>query len=90
MTSHPTSTRTGPKLGRAHQLARLRWAPLVATGTITCRRCGHPIRPGQAWDLGHPADAPRALGNPNHDLAPEHRTCNRAGLLLDNEPTFTW
>ncbi|MBS45307.1 MAG: hypothetical protein CMH83_19485 [Nocardioides sp.] len=65
-----------------HQTARSAWAPIVATGTVECRRgpaCRAPallIAPDDEWDLGDPdaaCDAPRA---------PEHRQCNRA--------TATW
>lgn len=54
-----------------HTLARAEWAPLVATGTVDCRRCGHRIPATAPWDLGHPdADCPKPR-------APEHRRCNR-------------
>lgn len=61
-----------------HRAERAAWAPLVAAGTVACRRgdqCLEPellIRPGEPWDLGHPdavCDRP---------TAPEHRRCNRA------------
>lgn len=55
---------------------RARWAPLVASGSVCCRRCGLPIAPGSPWDLGHAVD--RALGGSDHDVAPEHARCNRS------------
>jgi hypothetical protein len=36
-----------------HQRLRARLAPIVATDTVTCARCGRLIGPGQPWDLGH-------------------------------------
>ena len=56
---------------RHHDRQRAQWAPLVATGTIPCARCGRPIPPGQPWDLGHSDDRTTWTG-------PEHATCNRA------------
>lgn len=41
--------------------------------------------------MGHPIDAPYAAGN--HDLStrrPEHMSCNRAGIVIDQQPTFGW
>ena len=56
----------------AHQRERARWWRCMAAGeTITCPRCGHPILPGQRWDLGH-NDARDAW------TGPEHAHCNRA------------
>jgi hypothetical protein len=69
---------------------RAHWSRLIATTTVICRRCHQQIRPGQPWDLGHPADAPYANGNRDHDLAPEHRHCNRAGIVTDQPQTFGW
>jgi hypothetical protein len=73
-------------------MALRRWWLDVMTraGSVTCRRCGQPIRPGDAWDLGHPPDKPYAKGNKTEGLAPEHRQCNRTGYVggPDTEPTF--
>lgn len=64
----------------AHVAEREHWAPIVATGTVTCRRApfglcladNPTIAPDEPWDLGHPdAECPAAK-------APEHRGCNRA------------
>lgn len=58
--------------GAQHQAQRAALAPLVATGTVACWRCGHLIQPSQAWDLGHD----------DHDRTKyrgaEHQGCNRA------------
>jgi hypothetical protein len=60
--------------GQSHYDLRKVWKPRVATGLIRCAnpRCGRPILPGEAWDLGHD----------EHDRSkyrgPEHRRCNRA------------
>ena len=56
--------------GQQHQLLRAEWAPVVATGTVTCARCGLLIPVGAEWDLGHLDDRSGYQG-------PEHRTCNR-------------
>lgn len=53
-----------------HDRERARWAPLVARGTTTCRKCGLQIRAGEAWDLGHTDDRTTWTG-------PEHARCNR-------------
>lgn len=37
---------------------------------VPCWRCGGPITPGMAYDVGH---LPGAEGNAPHELAPEHR-----------------
>ncbi len=51
---------------------RARLAPIVATGTARCARCGEFIGPGEHWDLGHDdLDPARYAG-------PEHRRCNRS------------
>lgn len=71
--------------GYAHQQDRAAWAPLVATGTVRCRRrdqCTASnlfIQPNEAWDLGHPdaeCDAPKA---------PEHLGCNRATSRISRD-----
>lgn len=58
--------------GWKHQQERAEWAPEVAAGRVTCWRCGEPILPNEAWDLGH-ADEDRSITR-----GPEHaRRCNR-------------
>jgi hypothetical protein len=58
--------------GFCHQQLRARLAPQVATGDVDCARCGLPILPAEARDLGHD----------DHDRSrwsgPEHQRCNRA------------
>lgn len=69
-TPRATTTRRG--YGAKHQQERERWRPKVESGHVTCWRCGHPINPGQRWDLGHhDHDRTRYQG-------PEHARCNRA------------
>lgn len=67
-----------PSYQRDHDLEREAWAPVVATGTVECRRGDRCLKdellisPDEPWDLGHPdayCDAPKG---------PEHRRCNRA------------
>lgn len=58
--------------GAGHQALRRRWAPEVATGEVTCARCGRLIDPDEPWDLGHD-DEDRSIYT-----GPEHRPCNRA------------
>lgn len=65
-----TTTQRG--YGAAHQRERRSWQPLVDAGMVTCWRCGQPIAPGTAWDLGH-LDDRSGYGGPEHA-----RTCNRA------------
>lgn len=78
-----------PHYRHQHQRERAAWAPLVATGTITCtgqQGCGKPIQPDQPWDLGHTIDA--ALGGTNAPKIPQHATCNRrAGGQLSHQLT---
>lgn len=57
--------------GRRATRARARLAPLVASGRAVCRRCGEPIKPGQAWDVGHVLDIGRG-GSLDGPVAPEH------------------
>lgn len=55
---------------------RRQWAPRVATGRIACTLCGEPIKPGDAWDVGH--IIPISLGGDVAGLTePQHATCNR-------------
>jgi hypothetical protein len=59
--------------GPAHKALRERLAPVVATGTVECARCGDVIEPGTAWQLDHNDDGRGYRG-------PSHATCNaRAG-----------
>ena len=57
--------------GASHKRLREAWAHLVSAGGVVCARCGRPIAPGSAWDLGH-HDKDR-----NIYTGPEHARCNR-------------
>lgn len=56
--------------GGKHQAERDKWRPRVNRGEVNCARCGQPIEPGRAWDLGHTDDRKGYTG-------PEHTRCNR-------------
>lgn len=53
---------------RTHVVERARWADTVATGTVSCSRCGERIARGQAWDIDR-----RPWG-----YRPSHAHCNRS------------
>lgn len=59
--------------GANHQALRRAFIPEIQAGTMNCWRCGQPIQPDEAWDLGHhDEDRTKYMG-------PEHaRRCNRA------------
>lgn len=63
-------TRQARGYDRHHDTLRARYAPIVATGQVTCWRCHQLITTDQAWDLGHHDDRSHA--------GPEHAGCNRA------------
>ncbi len=84
---------TAPRPGTPRRIMATRraWATIINTGTIECRRCHRIIRPGDKWELGHPPDNPYANGNQDQDLKPEHRHCNRTGIVKPKpDPTFGW
>lgn len=64
--------------GADHQAERREWVPIVATGTVQCRRApfglcvadAPTIAPFDEWHLGHPDAACPA------PKAPEHMVCN--------------
>jgi len=60
----------GRGYGWSHQLERARWAAAVASGEVTCSRCGSPIGPDQEWHLDHHDD--RSLGY----RGASHAICN--------------
>ena len=64
-------TRQARDYDRRHDALRKQWAPIVATGTVKCARCGQVIKAGARWDLDHD----------DHDrtkyLGPSHASCNR-------------
>ena len=53
-----------------HKRLRATFAPRVAAGAVDCARCRRPIKPGEAWDLGH------VDGDPTRYAGPKHRRCN--------------
>jgi hypothetical protein len=59
--------------GARHRELRRTLTAQVATGTVSCARCGEAILSGEEWDLGHVDDA-----GPTAYAGPEHRRCNRA------------
>jgi hypothetical protein len=65
-----TTTERG--YGPDHRALREQYRPLVEAGMVRCWRCGEPINPGDAWDLGHD-DLDRSVYR-----GPEHRAHNRA------------
>lgn len=74
-------TKAAPRVrgyDQAHRLMRAQVAHVVEAGRAVCARCGKPIVPGSAWDLGHSDDRRSWTG-------PEHASCNRAaGARLGN------
>lgn len=68
-----------PRYQRAHRRLRAQWAPQVATGGVTCWRCGHPIGAREPWDLGHDDD-------PTYYRGPEHAACNRGAARRAPDP----
>ena len=57
--------------GADHQRVRADWQLVVDAGAAECSRCGDPITPGDAWDLGHNEDRTGYNG-------PECVKCNRS------------
>ena len=69
---NPRGTTTQRGYGTAHRRERKRWEPRVNAGQADCARCGEPIKPDDAWDLGHTDDRTAWTG-------PEHAgRCNRS------------
>lgn len=64
--------------GTRHRGLRAWWAPRVARGTVNCWRCGHPIRTGQAWDLGHDDHDRTQYRGPEHAHRDQHCIGNRS------------
>lgn len=65
------SNRGKARYGHSHQEIRRQLERQVASGIVTCARCGDPIIPGEPWDLDHDDNGGGYLG-------PSHRACNRA------------
>jgi hypothetical protein len=78
----PTAKTAARGYGGPHQKLRKWWAPRVATGQVLCWRCGHPIRPGEAWDLGHDDHDRSIYRGPEHrHPTPWCKGNRRAGLI---------
>ena len=71
--------------GWRHQKLRERWSRVVAMGGVLCARCGEPIEPGAAWDLGHLDGSGKTLYQ-----GPEHRRCNRGARPGRRRHSFPW
>src|SRR5699024_4365052 len=59
--------------GTSHQRLRRALSPIVQAGRATCWRCGLPIAPDEAWDLGHDDEDRTITRGPEHAY-----TCNRS------------
>lgn len=68
--------------GVAHRKLRAKWRPLVEAGGVTCARCGQPIQPRDAWDLGHIDGSNRTMYQ-----GPEHAHCNRRAGQASRQAT---
>jgi hypothetical protein len=68
------------RYGHRHRRLRATLRPLVEAGPVRCAKCGKPIRPGEAWDLGH-VDG----DDPFTYTGPEHARCNRATAKREPE-----
>lgn len=64
-------TRQQRGYNNTHDQTRKQWAPLVATGTVSCSRCHTLIHPTEPWALDHTDDRTTYLG-------PSHELCNNA------------
>jgi hypothetical protein len=74
----------GPYRGR-HQATRRALAPQVATGAVTCWRCGQLIEPGEAWDLGHDDRNPSIYRGPEHAGRCNRSAGGRKGRALQRQ-----
>jgi hypothetical protein len=59
-----------------HNRIREQLKPLVLAGGVKCARCGLPILPGQAWDLGHDDNDRSRYSGPEHRFS---RDCPAGG-----------
>lgn len=59
--------------GAGHQALRRAFIPEVLAGMATCWRCKEPIKPDEAWDLGHDDEDRTKYKGPEHS-----GRCNRA------------
>src|SRR5215212_3918916 len=71
LATSPNAAGPSPE-GWMHQRLRKQAAALVAAGNAVCWRCGRPILPWMAWDLGHD-DYDRGIYR-----GPGCRHCNRS------------
>lgn len=69
---HKRGTTAQRGYGSAHKHSRATYEHAVLQGRVRCWRCELPIRPDEAWDLGHD-DHDRTLYR-----GPEHQHCNRS------------
>ena len=77
-TRRPKAPPANRGYGPLHRAMRRAVAVEVRAGRGVCAKCGHPIKPGDRWDLGHSDDRTTYTG-------PEHASCNRsAGARLGN------
>lgn len=63
-TGRPTTTQRG--YGAEHQRLRRDLTPTVEAGQAKCWRCGQPIKPGSAWDVGHDDHDRSIIRGPEH------------------------
>jgi len=70
MSRQRKSTTSERGYGPEHDRLRAELAPVVATGTVRCWRCGRLIAAGAPWHLGHD-DVDRSVYR-----GPEHPRCN--------------
>jgi len=59
-------------------IRRITNARLNRGDQVNCIGCGHPIQPGQRYDIGHIRDAHRGGTNNLDNLGPQHRRENRS------------
>lgn len=85
MTHHkrPGQT-TAEGYGAQHKRLRALWAVQVATGLVSCARCGELIEVGAPFDLGHKDGTSK-----REYSGPEHRRCNRAAGAAAREAVRT-
>ena len=70
--------------GQEHRALRADWQARIAGGQpVTCARCGHPIRPGEPWDLGH-NDTRTAWTGPEHANSCNRSAAGRVGAAITN------
>jgi hypothetical protein len=67
--------------GGRHQALRRALEPSVAAGLVDCARCGLPLQPWQAWDLGHDDLDRGKYSGPEHRHA---RDCPEGGNRATN------